>query len=85
MGVEKADTGKSREKDPTETQHKMRTNGNLAPGGVGGLKEQIQEMFYWHFFSTIKIRLPSCSSGAFLAYQHSGMQEAEPWSSEQMS
>jgi hypothetical protein len=78
VGVEKAETGKSRKKDPTATQHKMGTNGNLASGRVGGMKKQIQEMFYWHsfFFFTIKIRLPSCSSRAFLAYQRSGMQEA---------
>lgn len=50
VGVEKAETGKSRKKDPTTTWHKMRTNGNLASGGVGGMKKQIQEMFYWHFF-----------------------------------
>lgn len=50
MGVEKAETGKSRKKDPTATQHKMGTNGNLASGRVGGMKKQIQEMFYWHSF-----------------------------------
>lgn len=30
-------------------RQKMRTNGNLASGGVGGSMKPIQEMFYWHF------------------------------------
>lgn len=49
MGVEKPETGKSTKKTLRRGKE-MRTNGNLAGGGVGGMKEQIQEMFYWHFY-----------------------------------